>query len=249
MRRKRRFTTHTTGRPKSRSEKKVYTRLFFTLAAIGGFTVIVYFFGFTVLSNVDIFWRLLNPNKASSTILKDTTSPPPPYIQTAGTSTKDQLITISGFAEAGVTVKLFAQNDEVESNLANDSGEFVFENVELKEEGETIFYAVAIDTAKNESEDSNVVKITYDKTPPEITITKPEDLDFKSDTRYHAVAGAAEPDASVTVNERYAVVDEEGNFSINFKFEDGHNNIIVRVVDKAGNETEKTFTVKFEKED
>lgn len=231
-----------------RPDTVIYSRLIITLGAIVGFIVLILFFGVAILANVDIFWRILSPNRGTSTILKDSTAPSPPYIQTSETAVKIPYVNIIGFTEAGVAVKIFINHQEIEANLANDAGEFDFERLELKE-GENDIYVKATDISKNESQPSNTLRITYDKTPPEITITSPQGGEIKSENRYHEIKGSTEPGSRVTINGHYALTDIEGNFALTFKFEDGQNSIKVKVIDRAGNETEQILQVRFEKED
>ena len=61
-----------------------------------------------------------------------------------------------------------------------------------------------------------------------------------------SVSGATDPGDSVSVNDRLAIVDKDGNFSYSLDLNSGDNKIKVVSSDPAGNQTTKELTVKYQ---
>lgn len=236
-------------RKKKISIKGAYLRLFASVGSIVAILAIFYFFGLTILSNIDILWRFLKPGSSDYfTTSGDTTPPSPPHLYPLQPATKEPTINIGGFAEEGVEVKLYQNGGAVDSTLSDKDGQFAFDDITLQE-GENEFSVKATDTNRNQSNSSNIIKITFDQSPPEIKITKPTERKIKSENRHQEIRGETELDVRVTIGGRQAVVNDEGEFSVTIRLEDGNNELEVKATDQAGNETTTTLTIEFEKED
>lgn len=181
-----------------------------------------------------------NPESLSS----DTTAPSPPRVNTPPQFTNATSITISGSAEPNSTVAIFNGNDKTET-VADDSGNFSV-NIDLDRDENTI-YAKAIDLAGNESPKSSTYTITYDNEKPEVEVTKPTEGQqfFGQQQRQLTLEGKTEPDAKVTINDRFVIVDSNGNFKFNTNLGDGENSFNIKSTDQAGNLTELTIKVNF----
>lgn len=76
-----------------------------------------------------------------------------------------------------------------------------------------------------------------DKTPPKLELKAP----FPLGGRYFTIEGLTEPGASVFINEEEADVDQEGKFRKVISFgKVGRNDVVVKAIDAAGNQTVKS---------
>jgi hypothetical protein len=84
--------------------------------------------------------------------------------------------------------------------------------------------------------------VVLDKTPPPLTLTRPKDGDT-IDGANVTVEGKAEPGATVLVNDRSAIVGQDGSFSETLTVPSGALPITVLARDRAGNETKTQLAV------
>lgn len=175
---------------------------------------------------------------------EDKTPPAPPFVETLPDYAKERKLTIRGNAEASSTLKVFLNGEQVKETLIDDTSSFSLEIT--IQEGENRIWAKAIDKAGNESDSSRTQTVIYDNQPPTLEITRPQDGEsFFGSNKSVTIEGKTEPEARVIVNERVAIVDPEGSFTINFTLAEGENTITVKAVDGAENETEKSLTVSY----
>lgn len=159
---------------------------------------------FTVAGNykivvTDMSNQLLKGEKAvvagssSGTGSTDSQSATKPVIlmPTSGTFSQNQQ-TISGNAQAGSTIKIKDNGQEIGTVQANQSGTFSFQANQLAD-GKHSFEVVLLDLSQTVIATSDAVEITIDTTPPKVDQV---DLDPKSDIK---------ADSVVTVN----VISEE----------------------------------------
>jgi bacillopeptidase F len=114
-------------------------------------------------------------------------------------------------------------------------------------EGENTFFAIAQDTAGNESGQSNRIRIVFDVLPPPLDIFLPRDgQEFYGESkRMVEINGQSDPAAEVKVNAYFAVVSASGTFSKQLRLEEGENRIKIEATDLAGNTTSKTISVRY----
>ncbi|MCG2827339.1 MAG: hypothetical protein L6265_12185, partial [Thermoplasmatales archaeon] len=100
----------------------------------------------------------------------------------------------------------------------------------------------ATDNADNTETPSSGVTFTYDKTPPALTNIKPSN---NTETESGTITVSGKTDGvNVTVNGKYADVDENGYFSKTVKLGTGKNTITIIAKDLAGNTNQTTIIVK-----
>jgi hypothetical protein len=174
----------------------------------------------------------------------DTTPPAPPQLETLPEATNKENLEIKGFTEDGATVILLINNSR-EEVVADKEGSFTF-TTNLKK-GENSIAVMAKDASGNESISSELQTVIYDNEKPLLEISSPEDGKnfYGSMQRQVVIEGTSEAGVSITVNGRYAAVDDEGGFSFATTLQEGDNNFMVKAVDKAGNEIEKGITLHF----
>ena len=169
---------------------------------------------------------------------EDQTPPSPPRLQAGPGATNDPYVTLKGFAEAGATVKIFL-NAELEKEVISDNdASFIVDSLFLSS-GKNRLQAKAIDRAGNESEDSVMMIIDYDNQAPALEVNQPEPAEKVK------ISGKTEPEATLKINDRLIILDQEGNFTSAINLDEGENRILVSATDQAGNQTEKEIILNY----
>ncbi len=176
---------------------------------------------------------------------KDTTPPAPPVFETPDEFADKAIITVKGRAEPGVKVSIFLNDKLKEELVAGAEGEFSANLPILA--GENTLYGVAKDESGNESAQSRVYIIIYDKKAPDLEITEPANGSsfYGQNQKQITIKGKTESGAQVWVNERFATVDSEGLFVYTTTLQEGENNFEVKAADKADNNATKNLSVTF----
>jgi hypothetical protein len=143
-------------------------------------------------------------------------------------------------------VEIYLNQKIIKKISAESNGQFLASNIEL-EKGYNSIYAIAIDQAQNSSAESKKELITFDQQPPELTLEKPDSRAqfFGSNQQRMEIKGSTETSASVTINERSVVVDNQGNFVTFILLEEGEQAIEIIAEDEAGNETRQEISVTY----
>jgi len=201
------------------------------------------FLGLPVLANFAGF--LTDIRKSSLPIEKsDTTPPAPPKLASLPEFTNKLSLKLNGTTEPGASV-ILSLNGQEEELVADKDGEFSF-TFELNQ-GENTVTAFARDSAGNESQMTNVYKITFDNEEPSLEVISPDDGSeyFGSKERQVTITGKTEDGASVTINDRIVVVDANGEFILTTTLTEGENIFTVKTEDRAGNSTQTSLTLLF----
>lgn len=201
-------------------------------------------FLFLVLPNiVRVAFNVLDGDVITNS--SDNIPPQIPILNAPVEATHSGSINLSGFGEAKSEVILVLNGEEVEKKTISDEGEFSFD-VTLTE-GENTITTYAIDEAQNESFTSRKYNIILDTQSPTIEIETPEN-DSRITLRKNqitAVKGTTEPNAKVYIGGRLSFANSEGNFAGTYSLTEGDNKILIRSVDKAGNQSELELTINF----
>lgn len=213
----------------------------------GGLTIVLLivfiFFGLPAIAK---FVGFLSDLRTGTTPIdvNDKTPPAPPQITPPPEATKEQKVQIEGKTEAGATVKLFL-NDKEDETVADKDGKFTVNF--LLRKGENTFAASAKDLAGNESQKSKEYTIIFDNQAPILDISSPSDgtTFYGSKQRQILIEGKTEIGASLTINDRFVSVAEDGTFVFGTSLADGNNTFNIKAEDKAGNKTEKSLSVTF----
>lgn len=196
-----------------------------------------------VLPNaVRLFFEVLD----SQTIIEESSGLPPqtPLIEAPASHTNNPKLELTGYASANSTVHLLLNSQKETSVEVDDEGMFEVE-IALNE-GENLLSLFATDDNDTESQTVNY-QVTLDTSEPEIKIGRPEpDQKFElKENQTIQVEGETKPRARVFIDGRMVIADAEGLFSQRYHLSEGENNIEIRVVDQAGNESETELTVFF----
>jgi len=190
---------------------------------------------------------MLFTNDAGVTGLEEL-SPTPPVFSDVPESTSSAMINISGFAQPGVEVVLVMDGSEEGRILTNDAGVFEFREIAIGE-GENKVVAYTVTSRGTESENSRGYTIRVDRTAPELTLSSPEnDKVFRGQSdRIAKFQGMVNEDGvHVYVGERMAIVSTDNTFELEYQLIEGDQELEVRAVDKAGNESKTSVKLRWE---
>ena len=226
----------------SKREKKRLTRQSLTLLALA--IVLGLLFIFLVVPGLIRVWSWfrdsgLTPNQG------DQIAPSVPVVAAPPTATHSAQVRLEGFAESNSQVILWLNGQETSKIKAEADGKF--EVVADLTEGENLLRLMAEDAAHNRSEPSREYKILFDQTSPVITISQPTDgqqFELRTNQLLN-IKGQTEPQAKIYVNDRLVFTKNDGSFNTNFQLQEGDNQLKIKAVDLAGNQTEQALTVKF----
>jgi len=215
--------------------------LFYVLLCLVSLILLI-FFGLPSIVKMAAF--LSDLRKSTSSVEKnDVTPPAPPKLDGLPEATNKNSIDVQGSTEEGATVKIFS-NDSEEDVIADKDGRFKL-NINLKK-GENKIAAIAKDLAGNESQKSSEEIIIFDEESPKLDISSPENREFfGSKQRQVIIKGITEEGSTITVNDRFVFVEDDGTFAYATTLTEGDNNFNIKAVDQAGNSTETSLILKF----
>ncbi|WP_257840069.1 S8 family serine peptidase [Salipaludibacillus agaradhaerens] len=158
-----------------------------------------------------------------------------------GYMTNDEIVTVEGNGSRDVDMIIYNQGEEAGNTTTDDKG-FFSVDITLND-GENKLTAIA-ETPSGSSGESDPITVILDQEAPELEILSPKEGD-KLNSETVRVEGSATDEYldHVTVNGAKAELDEEGLFSHRIMLDEGENEITVKAVDGAGNESVETLTV------
>lgn len=218
-----------------------------TAVALGVLTLVligvVFVFGLPTVAKFAAF--LSDLRKSGEPVeVNDSTPPAPPRIDELPEATNKASVEVSGESEPGATV-ILVFNSRSEEVLADSEGSFR-STFEL-DDGENTLIASAKDSSGNESQKTDEFTINFDDEEPSLEVSSPSDgaSFFGSKQRQLVISGTTEADASLSINDRFVLVEEDGSFAFATTLAEGENTFNLKSQDKAGNSTEKSFKVNF----
>ena len=165
----------------------------------------------------------------------------PPILNPQPTATNSATITISGSVTSGKTVKLYINGKSDKTTIKKDNS-FTFSGVKLEKGGNEI-KAKVFTKDDQESNYSETLLINYLDKAPALEITFPKDGDT-IDHNPITLSGKTDENVKITVNNFWAITNDDGTFSYQFNLQKGDNHIKIIANDEAGNTTEKELTIK-----
>lgn len=226
------------SRLKRRLEKQTKNSLIISLIGIVFVFFILIKFGLPLLINFTLFVSgFKNTNESQN----KTSSPafiPSPQLDSLPNATNSAQTIISGNASSKQTINLYINDELIKKTKTKDDGSFVFEDIKLSR-GENSITAKALTEDKKESDFSAPIVISFKDKPPSLSVESPsEKQSFSKDENNIKVSGKTDKGTRVTVNDFWAIVDENGNFSYQLPLQNGENTIKIVATDDAGNKTE-----------
>lgn len=235
---------------KKRSRREnIYTRRFernLIIAILGvvAVAIFLFFYGVPLLINFSLFVQNSNRNNESDNPTTESSYIAAPYIDPLPSATNSARITVSGTSLPDHTVKVYLNNKEVREVVVDEKNSFKIRNFQLKE-GENEIKTVALTNYGKRSSYSPVVKIEYKNKSPNLEVIYPVDQQIITGKNQVLIDGKTDTGVQVTINDYWAIVDEEGNFTYLLNLQSGDNKIIVRAIDTAGNEKTLEINVTF----
>ncbi|HEX7041632.1 MAG TPA: hypothetical protein VF189_00120 [Patescibacteria group bacterium] len=227
------------------AEKKTKKQLYLSIVGIVAVIFLLFKFGIPALVNFSLFLSSFNKS-SNSTSAADTAKNViiPPVLNQEFTATNSASINVNGTAQPNQTIQLYVNDDLVNTTESKDDGSFHFNDVSLSQQQNTL--KARVKNNDKFSDFSDPILISYISKAPDLTIDSPSDgQHFSSDQGNIQVKGKTSPDARVTVNSFWAIVDGNGNYSYTLHLQNGDNQIDVVSTDAAGNKTEKQIKVSY----
>jgi len=234
-------TKKTKGQTEEELRKQIKRRLIIILLIIGGGFLSLTFFAPSIGSIFSFLSKYRNVDD-------DTTiTPNPPILTNVPNATKDRKIELTGYSRAGMTIKLYVNGPEKHKTTTGTDGLFTFDEVKLLKGRNTIF-AKAVDAENIGSEKSQTYTIYVDSKSPDIDILSPNNGEtIKNLDRRVEIKGRVNEKAVVKINDRIAIVRPDLTFEFLLGVDEGYTEINVKATDEAGNESEETITIKYER--
>jgi hypothetical protein len=161
----------------------------------------------------------------------------PPILDSLPEATHSATISIRGKSEPKKEVIIYINDSEYKKVTTTDAGEFTIESIPVEETKITIT-AKLVGEKDQMSAASNVVTTVIDRTPPKLTVSKPEDNQTINDGSHKVtVEGMTDEGMRITVNDRIAVVKADGSFIYAMSVSDGETVLMIVSTDPAGNQT------------
>lgn len=226
-------------------ERQQRKRLMWALGGMLGLIIFLFVFGLKILVGFSLMVDRIRgntPQQASQNqelIL-------PPILDSLPEATNSASITITGKSDLGLKIVLYIDEEEATTLPVKDDGTFSF--TKKLAEGDHTMSAKAKGDKDAVSDLSNVIKVTIKRKKPELTITSPSDgTRIVGDSNTLIVKGKTASDNTVTVNDRLAVVGNDGSFSYTFSLSEGDNTLHIVATDPAGNQQSEERRVTYQR--
>lgn len=169
----------------------------------------------------------------------------PPVLNIPYEATNSASISIKGYGTPNSKVKLYIDDEGMQTVNVSSDGSFTFEEVYLIL-GINNIYGKTLNDKGEESLPSKTIKLVFDNEKPNLQINEPEDgKKIQGGDKKIKVAGKTEIGTKVFINGNQTIVDKDGNFSQDQSLNDGDNTISIKAADAAGNITEIQRSVNY----
>ena len=170
--------------------------------------------------------------------------PQAPVLDPLPEATYSASIKVSGYSLGDMRVRLQVNGMDLDEKRTDNDGRFEFSGISLSND-ENRIELKTVDDLDNESNVTSAVVI-LDTSKPVLEINSPDEEHqfYGLDQKNLEIQGKVdEPEDRVTVNDNFAQVDSEGKFVYRTVMSEGANDFVIKVVDRAGNTTERLFRV------
>lgn len=234
---KRRATSRLTKSQGKKMARQSVAMIIFSIAA-----VLIFFF--VIMPRViDIFFRFLGTGDLTFRE-EDTIPPQVPIVLPLPEAVNEAALLVEGYGEAKTKIVVVKNGEQIDEIEVDSEGLFEYE-VELSDgENKLAFYG--IDEAENESATKEVM-VSLDTEAPVLELENLEDGQeiLSKENQSYTIKGKTEPSSRLNINDRSVYVDSEGNFKTSYYLQEGDNELKFTIEDQAGNQSERTITVKF----
>lgn len=213
-------------------ERKARRHILFAIFGMISILALFFIFGLKLLIGFGVLidrFRGVNPTVQSTKAILL-----PPVLDFLPIATNSAKLTITGSGQPGLTAIVYLNEVEKKKITLDNDGIFTIQLT--GKEGENVISAKFIDTDGNTSDLSPVLSVIIKTKPPILEISSPaEGLTLNADTQSVRVEGKTEPDSTVTVNDRLAIVESNGLFFYTISRSQGEQTIKITATDPAGN--------------
>lgn len=228
------------------SKKQTYKsvkNLFWSVIGIMAIIFILVKFGIPLLVNFSLFLSGTQADQKSQS--KDNNSfVPIPILSSQNVATNSAQTKIQGSASPQHSIILYL-NGNLADKVSTDANGNFSSTITLSP-NTNIIKAKAVASDGKESEFSEGLTIIFKNTSPTLDISAPSDnQSFSKDQNHAEVKGKTDSQVRVTINDFWAIIDEDNNFLYNLPLKEGVNEIKIVATDQAGNKTEKNLKVTY----
>ncbi len=228
------------------TEEELSKRFIYTLLGITGVMVFIVLAFFVFAPAFGSFFGLLSVNR-NKTEDKVNIKTNPPVLTNMPEASKENKISITGYANVGTTIKLFVNGPEAAQTTVGSDGLFNFSDVQLISGKNTIFARSIEGTV--ESDPSATYVVTVDTQAPKLEIESPKDGEtVKNLDKRITVVGKVDEKATIKINEGMVVLKPDLTFEYTMSVSEGNVTIKVEATDTAGNKSEEELKVKYSKQ-
>ncbi|RJQ38911.1 hypothetical protein C4559_00130 [Candidatus Microgenomates bacterium] len=224
-----------------RLEKQSKKTFLITIFAILFIIFFLVKFGFPLLVNFSLL-LMGSKNTTESSQKSSSFFVPPPVLDSITDATNSAQIKISGTSSEKQIIKLYINGEVIDKVTTQKDGTFVFEDVKLSQGENSIKVKAIIKDSSGDEKESDYSKsysVIFKNSPPPLTADSPTDgQSFSKDENNITVSGKTDSGNKVTVNDFWAIVDGEGNYSYTLHLQNGENKLKIVAIDQAGNKTE-----------
>jgi len=218
-----------------------------SISVIGSVLLLLFliFFGVKILTSFSLLVDKLrsgSPTPAPSQVIIL-----PPTLDPLPESTNSAQVAVSGRGQSGLSLVLYVNEAEAKRITVPDSGKFTIPQVTARD-GTNVISAKLIDDENNMSDLSNILRFEVKKTAPKLEVTSPDDNSaVTGDSNIAPISGRTEDDVSLTVNDRFIVIANDGTFTYSYPLAEGENTLKIVATDDAGNQTTVERHVTYQK--
>lgn len=225
-------------------EKQLRAKLKKTLLTLISLTVVLFLLVFFFAPKLGVFFGFFSKHRndvESTTAIK----PSAPIFSNIPAATKDDTLTVNGYAQPGLTVVLYVNGPETDKTTVGADGLFTFSNIKLIQATNTISARVFDQTTAG-SDSSNVYTILVDNEKPKITVDSPKkDETVRNLDKRIVVKGKISERSSLKINDKFAILRPDLTFEFLLGATEGSVEIKVEATDEAGNVSTEKFFIKY----
>lgn len=228
------------------SEDQLNRKLLKTLLAIVGLIILLVSMLTLFAPEVGSFFGLFSKHRGEG-YEQAHIKPNPPIFSFIPNSTKEEEISITGYSQPGLTVKLFVNGPERESTTTGADGLFAFNAIKLNAGSNTIS-GKTYDAYGSESDSSSVYQVIVDKDKPKIKIDSPKNNEtIKNLDGRIRVTGSINEKGNIKINKKTAIVKPDLTFEFLLGVSEGNVQIEIEATDEANNSITEKFNVVYQK--
>jgi hypothetical protein len=235
------FYSYSAKRNLRQEEVAAYRRIALATVIIVALLVGGYFLGIPLLAQLGAGSTPITTHTPLGTT--DNIPPTAPRLDSLPDVTKTKTLSLSGSAESGSTVSIKVNDKELLSTLVDKGGSFKGD-ITLSG-GDNTITATAKDPVGNVSRASKAIIVTYDAAPPKLLINSPVTDPTITTSNAIVISGKTDTTATITINDRQAIVQQDGSFNLSISLNAGDNVILTIATDAAGNMAKISKTVTY----